>query len=119
MSRSREELKEIARKILDYRRNDHYQLMSTLSADELEELTPLIREVSDEQIAKDRAEHEAFMKKEREFDRETKKFIEETDKFLAEYDKFLTRVVTEVGRNRRRKDKEPEATLFLLSGLTS
>jgi hypothetical protein len=47
------------------------------------------------------------------------KFIEETDKFLAEYDKFLTRVVTEVGRNRRRKDKESEATLFLLSGIPS
>ena len=77
MSRSREELKEIARQILDYRRNDHFQLMSSLSPKELAELTPLIREVSEEQIAKDRAEHEAFMKKEREFDRETKKFIED------------------------------------------
>ena len=97
---SREELKEIARQILDYRRNDHFQLMSSLSPKELAELTPLIREVSEEQIAKDRAEHEAFMKKEREFDRETKKFIAETDKFIAEYDKFLADTERKLSRRR-------------------
>jgi hypothetical protein len=108
---SREELKEIARQILDYRRNDHFQLMSSLSPKELAELTPLIREVSEEQIAKDRAEHEAimkkereeheaFMKKEREFDRETKKFIAETDKFIAEYDKFLAETENKLSRRR-------------------
>ena len=77
MSRSREELKEIARQILDYKRNDHSQLLNSLTPEEQVEITPLFREVTDEQIAKDRAEHEAFMKKEREFDRETKKFIED------------------------------------------
>lgn len=86
---SREELKEIARKILDYRRSDHSQLLSSLSEEDSRAIIPLIKEVSDEQIAKERAEHEAFMKKEREFDRETREFIAETDKFIAETDKFI------------------------------
>lgn len=80
---SREELKEIARKILDYRRSDHSQLLSSLSEEDSRAIIPLIKEVSDEQIAKERAEHEAFMRKEREFDRETREFIAETERRLS------------------------------------
>ena len=60
--KSREELKEIARQILDYRRFDHAQLMSSLNEEELRELTPLIREVSNERVA----EIETKAKRERE-----------------------------------------------------
>lgn len=81
---SREELKEIARKILDYRRSDHSQLLSSLSEEDSKAIIPLFHEVTEEQIAEDRAKHEAFMKKEREFDREVEEFIAETDKFIAE-----------------------------------
>ena len=89
---SREELKEIARKILDYRRkNDYSQIFSSLSEEDKRALIPLIKEVGDEQIAKERAEHEAFMKKEREFDRETREFIAETDKFIADTERRLSR----------------------------
>lgn len=97
---SREELKEIARKILDYRRSDHSQLLSSLSEEDSRAIIPLIKEVSDEQIAKERAEHEAFMKKEREFDRETREFIAETNKFIAEYDKFLADTERRLSRKR-------------------
>ena len=98
---SREELKEIARKILDYRRkNDYFQIFSSLSEEDKRALIPLIKEVGDEQIAKERAEHEAFMRKEREFDRETREFIAETDKFIAEYDKFLADTERRLSRKR-------------------
>ena len=96
--RSREELKEIARQILDYRRTDHAQLMSSLSEEELRAITPLFEEVTREQLEKDkkelereRAEHEAFMRRERERDREHAKFLAETDKFIAEMDRKLSR----------------------------
>ncbi len=85
----REKLKEIARQILDYNRNDHAQIISSLSVEEMRELTPLIKEVSDENIAREKAEHEAFMRRVEEKNRETREFIAETDKFIAEYDKFL------------------------------
>lgn len=88
---SKEELKEIARKILDYSRSDHSQLLSSLSEEDSRAIIPLFKEVTDEQIAKDRAEHEAFMKKEREFDRETREFIAEYDKFLADTERRLSR----------------------------
>lgn len=83
MSRSREELKEIAKQILDYRRNDHSKLLLSLTPEEQREITPLFKEVTEEKIAREREEHEAFMKKEREFDEETREFIAETDRFIA------------------------------------
>ena len=92
MSRSREELKEIAKQILDYRRNDHSKLFSSLTPEELREITPLFKEVTDEQIAKEREErakereeHEAFMKEQEEKNREHRRFIAETDRFIARY----------------------------------
>ena len=92
MSRSREELKEIAKQILDYRRNDHSKLFSSLTPEELREITPLFKEVTDEQIAKEREErakereeHEAFMKQQEEKNREHRRFIAETDRFIARY----------------------------------
>lgn len=87
----REKLKEIARQILDYRRKDHAQLMSSLNAEELREITPLFKEVTDENIAREKAEHEAFMRREREKDRETREFIAETDKFIARAKRDLGR----------------------------
>ena len=87
----REKLKEIARQILDYRRKDHAQLMSSLNAEELRELTPLIREVSDENIAREKAEHEAFMRRVEEKNRETREFIAETDEFIARAKRDLGR----------------------------
>ena len=97
---SREELKEIARKILDYRRSDHFQLLSSLSEEDSRAIIPLFKEVTDEQIAKERAEHEAWLKREREKDRETREFIAETDKFIAEYDKFLADTERKLSRRR-------------------
>ena len=92
MSRSREELKEIAKQILDYRRNDHSKLFSSLTPEELREITPLFKEVTDEQIAKEREErakereeHEAFMRQQEEKNREHRRFIAETDRFIARY----------------------------------
>ena len=85
MSRSREELKEIAKQILDYRRNDHSKLFSSLTPEELREITPLFKEVTDEQIAKEREEHEAFMKQQEEKNREHRRFIAETDRFIERY----------------------------------
>lgn len=92
MSRSREELKEIAKQILDYRRNDHSKLFSSLTPEELREITPLFKEVTDEQIAKEREErakereeHEAFMKEQEEKNREHRRFLAETDRFIARY----------------------------------
>lgn len=87
----REKLKEIARQILDYRRKDHAQLMSSLNAEELREITPLFKEVTDEQIAKEREEHEAFMKEQEEKNREHRRFIAETDKFIARAKRDLAR----------------------------
>lgn len=87
----REKLKEIARQILDYRRKDHAQLMSSLNAEELREITPLFKEVTDENIAREKAEHEAFMRREQEKDRETREFIAETDKFIARAKRDLGR----------------------------
>ena len=92
MSRSREELKEIAKQILDYRRNDHSKLFSSLTPEELREITPLFKEITDEQIAKEREErakereeHEAFMKEQEEKNREHRRFLAETDRFIARY----------------------------------
>lgn len=79
----REKLKEIARQILDYRRKDHAQLMSSLNAEELREITPLFKEVTDENIAREKAEHEAFMRREQEKDRETREFIARAKRDLA------------------------------------
>ena len=81
---SREELKETARKILDYRRSDHSQLISSLNEEDSKAIIPLFHEVTEEQIAKDRAELEAFIKREEKINREVKTFIAETDKFIAE-----------------------------------
>ena len=96
--RSREELKEIARQILDYRRTDHAQLMSSLSEEEIRAITPLIEEVSRENLEelarereRERAEHEAFMRQQEEKNREHAKFLAETDKFIAEMDRKLSR----------------------------
>ena len=90
--KSREELKEIAKQILDYRRNDHSKLFSSLTPEELREITPLFKEVTDEQIAKEREErakereeHEAFMKEQEEKNREHRRFLAETDRFIARY----------------------------------
>jgi len=83
--KSREELKEIAKQILDYRRNDHSKLFSSLTPEELKEITPLFKEITDEQIAKEREEHEAFMKEQEEKNREHRRFIAETDRFIARY----------------------------------
>lgn len=92
MSKSREELKEIAKQILDYRRNDHSKLLLSLTPEEQREITPLFKEVTDEQIAKEREErakereeHEAFMKEQEEKNREHRRFIAETDRFIARY----------------------------------
>ena len=87
----REKLKEIARQILDYRRKDHAQLMSSLNAEELREITPLFKEVTDENIAREKAEHEAFMRRVEEKNRETREFIAETDKFIARAKRELGR----------------------------
>lgn len=87
----REKLKEIARQILDYRRKDHAQLMSSLNAEELREITPLFKEVTDEQIAKEREEHEAFMKEQEEKNREHRRFLAETDRFIARAKRDLAR----------------------------
>ena len=90
--KSREELKEIAKQILDYRRNDHSKLFSSLTPEELREITPLFKEITDEQRAKEREErakereeHEAFMKEQEEKNREHRRFIAETDRFIARY----------------------------------
>ena len=90
--KSREELKEIAKQILDYRRNDHSKLFSSLTPEELREITPLFKEITDEQIAKEmeerakeREEHEAFMKEQEEKNREHRRFLAETDRFIARY----------------------------------
>ena len=85
MSRSREELKEIARQILDYRRNDHSKLLLSLTPEEQMEITPLFKEVTDEQIAREREEHEAFMRQQEEKNREHRRFIAETDRFIERY----------------------------------
>ena len=85
MSKSREELKEIAKQILDYRRNDHSKLLLSLTPEEQREITPLFKEVIDEQIAKEREEHEAFMKQQEEKNREHRRFIAETDRFIERY----------------------------------
>ena len=87
----REKLKEIARQILDYNRNDHAQIIKSLSVEEMRELTPLIKEVSDENIAREKAEHEAFMRRVEEKNRETEKFIAETDEFIARAKRDLGR----------------------------
>lgn len=117
MSRSREELKEIARKILDYKRSDHSELLNSLTPEEQVAITPLFREVTEEQLAKDkaeleleRAEHEAFMKREREKDKEYRKFIAETDRFIA-------KVKAETERQMKRNTQY--GTFFLLSGKPS
>lgn len=91
MSRSREELKEIAKQILDYRRNDHSELLLSLTPEEQMEITPLFKEVTDEQITKEREEHEAFMKEQEEKNREHRRFLAETDRFIAEMDRILAR----------------------------
>ena len=85
MSRSREELKEIAKQILDYRRKDHSELLLSLTPEEQREITPLFKEVTEEQIAKEREEHEAFMRQQEEKNREHRRFIAETDRFIARY----------------------------------
>lgn len=85
MSKSREELKEIAKQILDYRRNDHSKLLLSLTPEEQREITPLFKEVTDEQIAKEREEHEAFMKQQEEKNMEHRRFIAETDRFIERY----------------------------------
>ena len=85
MSKSRKELKEIAKQILDYRRNDHSKLLLSLTPEEQREITPLFKEVTDEQIAKEREEHEAFMKQQEEKNREHRRFIAETDRFIERY----------------------------------
>ena len=85
MSKSRKELKEIAKQILDYRRNDHSKLLLSLTPEEQREITPLFKEVTDEQIAKEREEHEAFMKQQKEKNREHRRFIAETDRFIERY----------------------------------
>ena len=85
MSKSREELKEIAKQILDYRRNDHSKLLLSLTPEEQREITPLFKEVTDEQITKEREEHEAFMKQQEEKNREHRRFIAETDRFIDRY----------------------------------
>ena len=89
--KSREELKEIARQILDYRRTDHAQIMGSLNEEELRAITTLFEEVNKEQLERERAEHEAFIRREREKDREHAKFLAETDKFIAEMDRKLSR----------------------------
>ena len=90
--KSREELKEIAKQILDYRRNDHSKLLLSLTPEEQREITPLFKEVTEEQIAKEREErakereeHEAFMKEQEEKNREHRRFLAETDRFIARY----------------------------------
>ena len=75
MSRSREELKEIAKQILDYRRKDHSELLLSLTPEEQREITPLFKEVTEEQIAKEREEHESFMKEQEEKNREHRRFL--------------------------------------------
>ena len=85
MSKSRKELKEIAKQILDYRRNDHSKLLLSLTPEEQREITPLFKEVTDEQIAKEREEHEAFMKQQEEKNRKHRRFIAETDRFIERY----------------------------------
>ena len=89
--KSREELKEIARQILDYTRNDHMQIMSSLNEEELRALTPLLEEVTEEKLERERAEHGAFMRREREKDREHAKFLADTDRFIAEAERNLSR----------------------------
>ena len=84
--KSREELKEIARQILDCRRTDHAQIMSSLSEEELRAITPLFEEVTRETLEKDKKE----LERERERDREHAKFIAETDRFIAEMDRKLS-----------------------------
>ena len=83
MSKSKEELKKIAKQILDYRRNDHTELLLSLTTEEQIEITPLFKEVTEEQIAKEREKHEAFMKKQAEKNREHRRFLAETDRFIA------------------------------------
>lgn len=96
--KSREELKEIARQILDCRRTDHAQIMSSLNEEELRAITPLFEEVTRETLEKDkkelereRAEFKEYLERERERDREHAKFIAETDRFIAEMDRKLSR----------------------------
>ena len=83
MSKSREELKKIAKQILDYRRNDNNELLFSLTTEEQIEITPLFKEVTEEKIAKEREEHEAFMKQLEEKNREHRRFIAETDRSIA------------------------------------
>ena len=89
---SREELKEIARQIIDYKRgSDRFQILKSLSEEDSRALIPILDEVTKEQIAKDRAHHEAFMKKEMEFNRKVEKFIAEEEKFIAKVNRDLSR----------------------------
>lgn len=77
MSKSREELKKIAKQILDYRRNDHTELLLSLTTEEQIEITPLLKEVTEEKIAKEREEHETFMKQLEDENKEHLRFIAE------------------------------------------